>query len=510
MKEIILLIFSLLDIKYTKSKFLEVYKSNPNNCNLLGASQILSEYNIESVAIKTKTKDLISIKCPIICQFYDDLILLTSIDEDADSITFFHESTKQTCISINEFEKGWSGVALLISKLDNSGEKGYYSNLILKYLRIFTFACIVFMFTYIISKRIITIGILNNYKHLISLCLNVIGLLLCSLLLYREIYISADSKVDICTSLKQGNCSKVLESKMAKILGFSLSQIGFSFFAFNIIVYLLFSNYTYVLDFLYCLCIPFSIWSILYQKYKIKYWCLFCILVQATIVLNFTINMLFGIETFHININLIIAGIIYLIILFVTNNIIKYIKYSTNILILNEELFNIKYNPNVFNALLSCEKFVDRAIDNTILVFGNQDAANEVTIISNPFCHGCQEIHRLLKTLLLEDNDIKILFYFDSFNSELEHINKIFISTYLEFGKFETQNVIDEWFDTGIDNKSEYISRYCISNSNLVNEEIQKQKSWIKEQRLFQTPAIVVNGFLLPKDYSIIDLKYLL
>ena len=141
---------------------------------------------------------------------------------------------------------------------------------------------------------------------------------------------------------------------------------------------------------------------------------------------------------------------------------------------------------------------------------GNLNANILVTVFSNPHCNPCAKLHKRIEEILQnEENNLCFQYIFTAFNEELKASSKALLSAYLDFPRGKAGEIISEWFDSGKNNKEEFFKKYELDpeRENVVNE-FDKHVEWNKDAGLHATPTILVNGFLLPDNYRIEDLKY--
>ena len=110
--------------------------------------------------------------------------------------------------------------------------------------------------------------------------------------------------------LKQGDCNNILTSEYSQLLGLiSWAEIGFSYFVFNLLVILLNPSWVRYLCIMNLFTLPYTFWSIWYQKYKMKTWCILCLSVQCILGSYFITGLFSGYLTF-VNFNFIGFGIV--------------------------------------------------------------------------------------------------------------------------------------------------------------------------------------------------------
>jgi protein-disulfide isomerase len=106
---------------------------------------------------------------------------------------------------------------------------------------------------------------------------------------------------------------------------------------------------------------------------------------------------------------------------------------------------SIKADEAVFRAILKKQPAIETNKADSIILFGNPDAKLWISILTNPFCNPCALMHKRVEKLL--------------------------------------------------DNPA-------------IETEFQKHAAWKEKSRLRATPTILVNGYQLPENYKIEDLRY--
>ncbi len=95
-----------------------------------------------------------------------------------------------------------------------------------------------------------------------------------------------------CDQARSGGCRDVLSSKAARIAGISLADIGVVYFSGTLMAFLLgdiaglwqvFSGYLWLVS---LVGLPFAIFSVLYQKFKVSAWCPLCLTVAVLLVVQ--------------------------------------------------------------------------------------------------------------------------------------------------------------------------------------------------------------------------------
>ena len=502
----------LIKIKHTKTYSGKLFNEHPNKFDLYGLSSMLSDYGIENEGLRfdNKRENLPLLEAPFIAHTGHDFVIVTN--NTPQNVDYLWKN-KKISVTADEFIRIWSGIVLLAEPNENSGEpdyrlhreKEFYKNSV-KYLLMFLSA--------------LCIGLLYVYRQLYcnpglstSLIINFIGVYVCYMLLLKQMKIEGSYADKICSLLKQGDCTDILESDSAKLFGlFGWSEIGFGYFISNCIIILCFPNLTSFLAIVNICALPFTFWSVWYQK-KAEQWCVLCLIVQALLWIIFIINLLFG--NIQISallssrlISLLLTGIIYLIPLLSIHLLISCLSESVRVGELKQEINSLKANEDIFHALIKKQPHYRVNKEDSMIVFGDPESKNIITMLTNPHCIPCAKMHARINSLLNETNDrFCVRYIFASTDEKLETSCRFLISIYHDYPD-QAKRLFNEWFEGGKHKKEELISKYDFNPEKYEHEFI-NHKAWREKYQLITTPIVLLNGYRLPEIYKIEDLKYI-
>lgn len=508
-----LAILSFLNVKHTKEYANRLYNNNPNKHNMLGFVQMLNEYNINSECIKVKEPmrfNLQLITPPFIAQLNTGFAVVSNINSD--SITFYLNKDIITT-DIVAFTNSWSGNLLLTQLNIDSIEPNYTYNIKKQVTRIMKkcLLCLIILF--------LTISYLETLSKLrlcdtILLFVNVIGIFIGTLIYFKQYRKSHIISEKLCSIISPSGCNNVMSSPASLLWGdISLSEIGLGYFVSNIIIILIAPSllaYTFIVN---ILSLPFTLWSIWYQWFKIKDWCMLCILIQIIQWGLFIVYAVFAnslmLDMFSLMdaiITCCIYGMTTLGLHYMGRQYVKVNELSQYILAYN----SLKNHPDVFRTLLNKDSKSQINFCDSQIIFGNKMASTVVTVFSNPHCKPCSLMHkRLTKILDKYSNDICVQYVFSSFGEQWNDSSKFLIRSYL-YNKIETaREIFNEWFDHGMDFPKEMMKKYSYSDNEAAeSDEFQKHITCIQSNNISETPTIFINGNRLPDIYSIEDVIY--
>ena len=254
--------------------------------SLFGFSRLLKEYGIDNEAYQIADKlEIDRLDTPFMAQGNQKFVIVTSVTPD--SVTYLTETGPVVSTRDNFFRR-WNGVVLMAYPDENSIEPDYAAHrraMIIdaakKWILIAS-AAIIALYLFISS------GLYADWSDVALLATNGAGLYVSYLLMLKTLNIKSRSADRACGFIETHGCDHVLSSAMSSFMGiFKWSEVGLAYFSVSLMTLLVFPEYTNYLAFLNLFCLPYSFWSVWYQKTRAKAWCTLCLSVQALLWLSF-------------------------------------------------------------------------------------------------------------------------------------------------------------------------------------------------------------------------------
>ena len=226
--------------------------------------------------------------------------------------------------------------------------------------------------------------------------------------------------------------------------------------------------------------------TLINQRKKVKCSCLHILLFASYSLSNLILTFL-------------IIGIIYtLVILFIrerTSNEIHYYKY-----------LGFKKNPIVLRTLLLNQLHYDINVDERSLFFGEKDAPLIVTAFLSLQCSHCARAFEKIKDMI--KSEIKV-----GINVILITQDEKILNALYHFHKSKRDDealaLLDQWYNMESFSKSKLSENLCIPEVVDVSEEVNNQNLILyKSCNVIGTPTFFINGYQLPGQYDIDDIKY--
>jgi len=518
-------ILDLLRVKNTKKYIEDSVLSHPDYPSLLAVSDTLQKFKIENLAINISEDKIHDILLPCLVQVKKDgaslFFVLNKISEKG--IEYFDDKNKPIKVVKEQFFKIWTGICLLAEATEESGEidieKKLFSKNLLYGLKI---AIGLLLFTWILinffNSEAITDFIPAIYIAIYTI-LKIIGLIFSGMLLWFDIDQFNPTLQNFCTGINEKiNCNAVLNSKHSKLFKdtLSLSELSFAYF-FGTLGFLLLQQFSY--DTLYTLGIisfislPVIIYSLFYQAFIIKQWCKFCIIIQGVLSLEILVSFFGNFYKSNIQLNTIPILLVVLLLPLLAWKLIKPLLNAEKETNMYKRKFNkIKYNPVVLEGLLLKSKKISNSTIGLGISIFNPIAKYNIIKVCNPYCGPCANAHPVLEELVNTGKiNLQILFTAKSIDDKNGKPVSHFLAIDEFYNKKKTQQALDDWYLADQKNYDVFARKYPI-NGELKKQisKVEAMRKWCNAENITHTPSIFINGYELPREYSIEELKEIL
>lgn len=253
--------------------------------SLYGLSHLLSEYGVPNMGVRFQDKNkIVNLTAPFLAQTEGGVfVIVTAIQPARDSITY-DSAGKTMTAPLGAFINSWNGVALLAFPEETSGEPDYLSNRVTELVAGASGYALVLAAAAIFAYFFVTRRVYAHFSTVLLTLFNCAGLYFSYLLLQKTLNIHTAASDRVCGVLEQGGCDSVMKLKVAKLFGvFAWSEVGFGYFGVSLVTLLMFPRLWPALALCDVCCLPYTVWSLWYQKFRAKHWCTLCVGVQTTL-----------------------------------------------------------------------------------------------------------------------------------------------------------------------------------------------------------------------------------
>ena len=487
-------------------------RSHPTYPSLHSVTGVLDHFSIKNFALEVpknnETLHLLPINFLALIKedSYNGFVFAKRIDQ---TLQLSYNDNQKKSVTETDFLNIWSGVLVIIEVDDNEivkeTKKESFTN------------------RNILATAIAIISIFFIYQNTlfptIHFFLSLIGLSVCTLILYHDLGIDSKALSKFCSEgNKKTNCNDVLNSKGAKLFGyFKLSDAGIIYFVSLIVSSVILknsSNNYSPLIIISLLAIPFTFFSVYYQFSIVKKWCPLCLTVVSILWLQAIAILTSNYNEMSLGINAILTTTFCFFFSFALWQFMSpLLKKEQELNTLKITHFKFKRSFNIFKSLINNSQKINTYINNpTEIILGNYkgEALLEVVLVTNPLCGFCREAHQLVEKLLgLKDRSISIIVRFnvsDDSNSLDSKISLRLIEIYNLSGKDDCLKAMHDIYSSIT--PTDWLIKWGEPSKSEYKTTLFQEKEWCKQHSINFTPYIIVNGGPFPREYNKTDLLY--
>jgi uncharacterized membrane protein/thiol-disulfide isomerase/thioredoxin len=525
------LLAELLEAKISRSTLEKDIKSHPDYPAFLSISDVLNNHGIENLVAKFEKDKMPELPTPFITQVNGkrQVNQFTVVKKITNNHITYYDPEQQTWtkVDLKTFADKSNGVVLLAQVDEPVKEKNYEKNIHEeRRVRLSNTLVAICLPSFLLASTILAF-FHTGFEALVPAIfavLTLLGTIVTTLLLWYEVDQSNVALQDICQAGKKINCGSILQSKDAKIYGISWSAIGFVYFSGSLITLLLKGianlDSLNMLAWLTLISTPYVFYSIYYQGWVAKQWCVLCLSVQVVLVLQFAVTFIGGwhnIAVFHNgNISYILLQTLatFAIPFIVVTLLIPALRKAKDSGALAMELQRLKHSPEIFKAILEKQKFITHSPSGLGIIMGNPNAKIKIVKVCNPYCGPCASAHTPIEELLHNNPELQVQIIFTATNEASDYRGKpvkhLLAIDQTQQGKL-TEQALGDWYLAENKDYDVFAQKYPL-NGELKNQDkkIDAMREWCKKTEILFTPTFFINGYQLPSNYKVSDLKYFL
>lgn len=514
-------------VKWTKRNLTEMLESHLDYPSLLSIKDVLFGYGIESAAIRKAGYSYEDFETPYLCAIqqkgWADATFTVVKRASGGNLDYIDPISGQTeSSSIHDFEKIDKGYILLLDGELAKDEKDFYLNKKKERVE---------QLNHLIPFVLVGIAILSVSSYLLAtshagwlslffLLGSLIGMAFSILLLWHEVDAHNPFLKEVCGgNNSKMNCGAVLSSSGATFAGVSWSVLGAAYFTTFLLSQMLFANQSISMfwSWISIAVSPYIIYSLFYQWRVVRQWCRLCLGAQGVLFVMAMVSLLgIGAPIGHtISWYPVLATIgLGSVVLLVFSRLVPLIRDAKDSKDYKKRWEKMRFNPDVFQALLDKGDRVSIPVDGLGIVIGNPEAKNEIIKVCNPYCGPCAKAHPELEQIVSTNPDVKVRIIFTASGEEddiktapVQHL----LAVDQVYGSEVCQQALDDWYLADIKDYAIFSAKYPMNGELQQQEEkIKTMSAWCDEMKIRSTPTLFINGRGYPEGYRVDELKDLL
>lgn len=509
-------LLKIAKVKVTETTLKSKLLQHSDFPTLVSLSDVLTDLKVDNMATRINPYQLSEIPLPAIGHFENGAgyVIINKIEDN--NVEWLHDKMDIRRESIAEFSQKWQGITLLTQPNEKSGEENYSKNRrseIIENLRNpFIISGLVLILGYFIWNNFTNLSIENPNSFYAFLIAKFAGLIVSYLLIWYSIDTNNSFLRSVCEIYSKTNCGNILNSEAAKILGWlTWSEVGLFYFTGGFLALLFSNNLTetlLILKWLNVLALPYTVWSIYYQGFVAKEWCVLCLTVQALLWVEFfTLSKIsFALNGEMIN-SFINLSLCFLSIIVLWTFIKKPLQNSGRFDETYNTLQKIKFDPDFVKGILSKEQMLPPIFEGMkVLRMGNPDAENVITLILSPSCASCGRTFFEGQNLVKNNSQFRIETLFATSNID-NHVNGQVARLILSLPSEKMEEAATKWFQDAKQNKQNWSDKFRMVNDIEGSfQQLSFHLHWLDLARITNTPTIFFNKIELQSLYKLSDI----
>ncbi|MBD5356781.1 MAG: vitamin K epoxide reductase family protein [Bacteroides sp.] len=316
----------VLGVPYTEDYAISRVEAMPFK-TLFGFSKLLEEYGVPSEGYFLSDKsEITKLTPPFIANTVAGFTIVTDIASD--KVTYLSQGVEET-VPLDEYQKVWDGNVLLSFPTQDAHEPDYTKHARIDFFQRAKRWVLLGAVILLLGYLFIVNGVWQHLSTILITAIDLGGIYFTYLLVQKSLNIHNAAADKVCGVLQTGGCDSILETKASKFFGlFGWSEVGFAYFSVSLLTLLLLPSMWPWLALCNLCCLPFTFWSIWYQRFRAHKWCTLCVCVQASLWLLFFCYFFGGWlkEALPLSLNFFALGLAYLSVMLGLNAIMPLIE----------------------------------------------------------------------------------------------------------------------------------------------------------------------------------------
>lgn len=490
-----------------------LYHSHPRYGYIEAITYILSRFGIDTSLIQTDIEEIKSLPSPLVVN-YDGLFLPIVGMKDEETVLLINESGEIEEVLLRNFNHVWDGRALVMEE-DGKGKGNIAKDKAIwvanRLLIIISGMIFVGAALYSSGRAICCQSIIRDLFLLSSIA----GLAISVLFHVQRLDRGNPLVNKICHSSaghsSKRDCSSILDSNASKFFGvLSWVDVGSVYFLFylSLVWFVLAPEAMTVLALVSLFAAAYIPYSIYYQAQKAKRWCALCLSVQAILLFNAAISIVFlkkeGVVVGDFWMTTIKSVAIAAIVISLYSLVLACITTYYVLKEREKKYRELMFSTEGFLFLTQNTPGVDFSLSPKLPVI-ERDGNTELTMIINPICSPCmkktREVLEILNRKRYTSMSVVVL---------VDPRAKVEVAL--------AKRLITESFAGNLAGALEdHVKRFPdIGNVDAVTSIHPKAQEivdlgfkWSKDNRFLSTPKLFLNSHELPSLYSVKDIDYL-
>ena len=509
-------------VRITRPVLRQALWQHPDFPSMAGLSGVLEEFRVPNLAARLTPERLEEVPLPALAYLPAEGGLYAPVRRiSAHTVEWLHTRTGWQTDSRADFLRRWDGVMLLIEPNEQSGDVAFEQNrkrefvnsLRAPFIAVSLLACLG-----LVLWRASGAVLPGEQPWFYGLVLaKLLGAVVSGALVWYGIDDQNEFLKKVCQLNRRTNCQNILNTSAARLTSWlSWADVGALYFTGSLLALLFYPLTTdaglpTILFALTCLALPYTVWSVYYQAFVAREWCILCLTVQGLLWAECWINIGLrngwnGPDTD----SFLIVGGCFLLPAALWTVLKPNLQKANQLAPLYREFQRVKFSPEYVQALLSRQQYIPPIFEvMNVVRLGNGQSDTKLILVSNPTCSSCKDTHLGLVTLLENGFDADVCIILAAALAEDDVAGKV-ARQVLSLPAEQMADALQQWHQMGESHFDRWSQQTGGSHTDKAAQHQQMlHLRWLELAGVTSAPATFLNGAELPKIYQISELPKL-
>lgn len=275
-------------IDYSGTRF----TSYPPKLALTAIADLSAEYGMEPIVTKeSDSPTLNGMTLPFVAQYKDGHYTIVTGVDGSDVLLYTHNHRSER-MPEGDFVAQWNGRSVATVRNDSACEPHLGKHRMVEYASVARKWLLIAGIAFLAVYCFVANGIWRSWGQIVLTGLYAFGLYISYLLVLKQSGAQSKTADKICGVIEQHGCSTVLETSGAKLFGiYPWCEVGLAYFSVSLAALLVCPSCAGWLAAVSVCCLPYTVWSVSYQKFKAHAWCTMCLTIQALMWVIFAVML---------------------------------------------------------------------------------------------------------------------------------------------------------------------------------------------------------------------------
>lgn len=492
----------------------QLIQAHPQYPSLLSVSDTFHRLGLEHAVHRIDKSALIDLPYPFLLALDKGRTDLLCIKNERDLVKFN-----------DHISDHWGGVVLQAEAFDKAKNKTNNSLYSLEREIRIILTCLAMMFLALLGlmQTQNKLSWLNSALLFTSLS----GIVTSYFLMNKALGIKSGTIDNFCNAGKSHSCDRVLNSGL-RFFGIEFLDLVACYFVAQFIAAFVATLSTELnapfivgLASLSIVSIPFVLFSWYYQKYVVRTWCRLCLLFSGILFVQW---LMFGAAWTAAYVELMVPSSFHIglltLLLFSAGLSVLMMKavfrHHSKLSDIGGRAKRVMHSPDVFKLMLTKQRLIDVTPFENDILLGCADAPIKLIMGTNLYCTPCKSAHNIIEELLSTyPGKISVALRFVKAGNQMEQglsCVGYLLGYWLNNVKGRpdamkrTSEMMHAWFELRDLKKFSNDFPLTDDSDELLKHLERQHYAWIDRNQITFTPALFVNGYQLPSQYSVEDL----